>query len=529
MPGIEKGIEQAKLFWSGLSGKQRLMMVGGLVITLAVIGVFVRMIGEPDYKPLFTGLEGDDAHTLASQLTAKNIPNKISADGKSISVPADQVDTARMEVASTGMPHSGRLGFELFDKMSWGQTEFDEKVNYQRALEGELERTIGTLRNVESARVHLVMPQRSVFIDRDRSAKASVILKLRRGTISDDTQMAITRLVSGAVEDLNPEDVAVIDAETNRPLGRQGRGGQTGGSDELAQRLVATLEPVVGADRIKASVNVEYDPSTSEQSEEKYDPTATVALTMQRSEEQIGGSGLSGVPGTSSNVPGAKSTVTTTKAGDGVQVSRTESGTYAVNRTVRRTVEPAGRVRRITAALLVDDALQTKQENGQTLESTRKRSPEELKQIEDLAKAAIGIDTTRGDTVTVQNLTFARMPAEHLPPPTRVEKVRTTLNNWSSAMRYGALVLLFLLAYVLILRPIKKQAVKALKEHPAKMMPVIATPEAEPLELDDLTAIAKLGDVTTRAASLKKHLLEKVTKQPSESSRAVQAWLREGD
>ena len=177
----------------------------------------------PDYKPLMTAMEPADAQSLASRLAAKNVPYQISQDGKTVSVPGDKLDASRLEVASEGMPHSGRLGFELFDKMNWGQTEFDEKVNYQRALEGELERTIQTLRDVESARVHLVMPTESVFLDREHEAKASVILRLRSGQLSEDTHRAIASLVAGAVDKLNPQNVTVIDADTNQPFLGTGR------------------------------------------------------------------------------------------------------------------------------------------------------------------------------------------------------------------------------------------------------------------------------------------------------------------
>src|ERR1035441_3372374 len=146
--------DQLKLVAAGLNRKQRFMLIGGAVATLATLFVFVKFIGKPDYKPLFTDLEQRDTQLLSAQLAAKKIPCEVSPDGKIISVPSDQVDTARVEVASQGMPHSGRLGFELFDKVSWGLTEFDEKVNYQRAMEGELEHTIQTLNDVQSARVH---------------------------------------------------------------------------------------------------------------------------------------------------------------------------------------------------------------------------------------------------------------------------------------------------------------------------------------------------------------------------------------
>src|SRR5215469_9538559 len=182
--------DQLKQLWASRSGTQKGFLIGGAVATAAMLIFFVKFIGTPDYKTLYTGLEPGDAQSLNAKLDAAGIPHQTSADGKTISVPADKLDAARMQSASNGGPHSGRMGFELFDKMSWGQTEFDEKVTYQRALEGELERSIGTLADVQSARVHLVMPTDSVFLDRERQAKASVILKLRRGTLPKEAALA---------------------------------------------------------------------------------------------------------------------------------------------------------------------------------------------------------------------------------------------------------------------------------------------------------------------------------------------------
>jgi flagellar M-ring protein FliF len=177
---------QLKQFWMTRTPKQRMMLGAGAVATVGLVGLFANLMATPDYKPLMNGLEAADAQTISAELKAKNIPYQLSADGKSISVPADQVDAARLDIASSSPTHSGRMGFEIFDKVSWGQTEFDEKVNYQRALEGELERTITTLANVKSARVHLVMATDSVFVDRERGAKASVTLKLARGGLTHD-------------------------------------------------------------------------------------------------------------------------------------------------------------------------------------------------------------------------------------------------------------------------------------------------------------------------------------------------------
>src|SRR6202142_3481932 len=264
MPPLNNIQKQAKDFLAALTGTQKAMLLGAAVVTIAVVVGFANLMATPDYKPLVTGMEASDAAALGTKLPAKNIPYRMGSDGKSVEVPSDKIGASRMEIASDRMPHSGRLGFELFDKMNWGQTEFDEKVNYQRALEGELERSIQTLKDVDSVRVHLVMPVRSVFIDRERAAKATVVLKLRSGKLPEDTQLGIARLVAGAVDDLSAENVTVIDADTNRPLGMPKRDGVSGDGSlgqELSARLVQTLEPGGGPDHIGASVTVEYDPS----------------------------------------------------------------------------------------------------------------------------------------------------------------------------------------------------------------------------------------------------------------------------
>src|SRR6202451_2069048 len=328
MPSLNQAQKQLTDFVTGLTGKQKALLVGAVVLTIGILAAFAHMISTPDYVPLMTGMEPSDAQALGAKLAAKNIPYQLSTDGKSVNVPSDKLDSSRMEVASDGMPHSGRLGFELFDKVNWGQTEFDEKVNYQRALEGELERSIQTLRDVESVRVHLVMSTDSVFLDRERAAKASVILKLRSGRLSLETQQGIARLVSGAVDKLTPENVTVIDADTNRPLGPPRHGAYSGdGSleEEYPARLLQTLEPVVGRDHVRASVNVEYDPSSSEESQETYDPKSAVAVASQHSEEQVGGGITGGVPGTSCNVPGAGGGAQPTgDGGEGLQLSTSE-------------------------------------------------------------------------------------------------------------------------------------------------------------------------------------------------------------
>lgn len=528
MANLSDITEQAKQFWASRNMRQRGFLLGGAAATVAVIAVFVRLLGSPDYKPLYRDMEPSDAQALASQLDAQNIPHQTSADGKTISVPADKLDAARLQTASQGKPHSGRMGFEIFDKVSWGQTEFDEKVNYQRALEGELERTIGTLTDVESARVHLVMPQNSVFVDRDRDAKASVILRLRHGSLSKDAVLAISHLVSGAVENLKPEDVAIIDADSDRSLGLKTNNVDTGANEEarLAQQLVSTLEPVVGVGKVRASVNIDYDQASMEENQEKYDPAVSVVLSDQKSEEQSGGTigtpaAPGGTPGTASNVPAQKAAAPPKESN--LQLSKTESAQYGVNKTTTHTITPAGRVQRVTAALLVDDAV-IKNVNGKKVSYThQKRSQDEMQKIRDLAAAAIGIDAKRGDTLSVQNMSFDGAAADDdLPAGGWTSQIQKTVTDYSSLLRPLSLLALFLLAYLFVLRPVQKQA----------FSPAVVAGGAQPVLAGGKTPTLGTGaevpmDGAVRAAQLKAQTLDMIRQKPTGTARAVQTWMRE--
>jgi flagellar M-ring protein FliF len=517
--------EQAKQFWSTRSGRQKALLLAGAGITVVLLTIFARLMGTPTYKPLYQDMDPADAQSLAAQLDTQNIPHQISADGKTVSVPQDKLDAARLQTASQGQPDSGRIVFELFDKMSWGQTEFDEKVAYQRALEGELERTVKTLSDVDSARVHLVMPTDSVFLDRQRGAKASVILKLRHNGLSKDAVMAISRLVSGAVDGLKPEDVAIIDADSDRSLGLGHDDTDTGEGEvaRLTQRLIGTLEPVVGANAIRASVNIDYDQNSTEESDEKYDPSVSALLSVQRSEDDSGGGAVqSGVPGTASNIPTDKKA----KPADSLarqQTSKSESAQYGVNKTVIHTVTPAGRIQRVTAALLIDDAVVKTDRGGKTTLTKRPRSQDELNKIQQLAEAAIGFDAKRGDTISVQNMSFDGNPVNSdLPAAGWATEVQKTVSDYSSILRPLSLLALFVLAYLFVVRPVQKQALSR-NELGAGLQPALATGSNQSLAAGAASSV----DHTLRAAQLKTQAFELVRQKPLDTARAMQAWMRE--
>lgn len=525
-------MRQWKQIWDRMERRQRLIASGVAFGALVVFAVIAAVMSSPDYKPLMTGLEPEDAQTVSQQLAAKKIDFRMSPDGKSIEVESSQLNQARMEIAQQGTTHSGRMGFELFDKASWGQTEFDEKVNYQRALEGELERTIGTLRDVKSARVHLVLPRDSIFLDRQQSAKASVTLRLKGRSLGKDQVDAIARLVSGAVENLTVDDVSIIDADTDEPLNRH-NANTTGKEleEELSKRLMETLGPVVGGDNLRTSVNVEYDLSSSEESEDKYDPSVSALLVTQRTQDKSGLAGDGGIAGTSSNLPttpGQGTTSSQDASADGTtQASSSESSTFGVNKIVRHTISPSGRIRRITAAVLVNDFSDKKMVDGKLVGSTYKRSPEQLKQLQSLAAAVLGTDPQRGDAVTVENMQFSDAGDSTI-APSLLERMRQGASDYAGALRYPALLGLFVLAWALVFRPLQKQFTAPVGELSSGLsgvaLPAVATmTDLTEKDLDDLLE----PDSTT--VSLKRRLTEMVQAEPAAMTRTLQMWLQEND
>ena len=512
-----KGLEQIRTWLLGLTLRQRLVLGGGVAVVVAVIYGFVAVLGKPDYKTLYSGMSAEDAQALTTRLEEKKISFQLSPDGGSVLVPAEQLDQARLEIAGNGLPRSGRLGFEIFDKPDWMGSDFAEKVNYQRALEGELERTIQTLSEVESARVHIVLPRESLFTDSEREAKASIVLKLRR-LPSRESEQAITQLVAGAVDNLRPENVTLVDS-TGRVLsaGQRHSGNPIDAELErtLSDKLIATLEPVVGRDHVRASVNVEYDLASTEDNRETYDPNSTVALTQQKSEESAGDRQQGGVPGTTSNVPAAKTQAPANAVTGTTQSNRSESTTFAVSRTVHHVVQPPGGIRRISAAVLLDATVSP-------------RTSEQLQQITQLARAALDMDTHRGDTVEVQSLAFAQPPAETPVQPSLPVRVGTILQRWTELLRYGAIALLFGVVYFFVLRPVRKQLVAIMRPvSVAAQSAQLATAGGPALPAGAETEV--LADAQIGSPALRRQIIERVKKEPASASRLVQSWIRQGD
>jgi flagellar M-ring protein FliF len=525
-----EAMAQIGRFLRELSFQQQLLIGCGSLVIAIVLFVFVRMMNQPEMKVLAQGLKPAEAQALSAKLDAKKIAYEISSDGGSISVAAEKIPEARLEFASQP-GNGGRLGFELFDKTNWVASDFDEKVNYQRAMEGEMERTLQSMTGVDAVRVHLVLPPDSVFSERDRSAKATVVMKLKGRSFTRELQGSIARLLAGSVDKLDPDKVTVVDADSGQAFIAAGDGSVGGGAsleETLQARLVKTLEPIVGADRIRASVRVEYETNSNEETQETFDPNAAVATSTQKSEEQ-GRRSVGGVAGATANVAGAseKGSSPALTVSNDFPVSRSENNTFAVSRRVKHSTQPAGAVKRIAAAVLIDDAMIVRKENEKVVSDRQKRSAEQLQIIEQLAKAAIGVDAGRGDVLTVANLPFEQPAPEQPKAVGLVDKSRRMLNDWSWVIRLVGVFAIFATVYLLILRPIKRQVIASLKS-PGRTLAMGQGSQNLPMP-DQVVVPAQQPEEARRLSSLTKQLATKVAAEPALSTKLVQNWIGEAD
>jgi flagellar M-ring protein FliF len=411
-------MDQLKKLIATLSWPQRAGILATAAVALCAILGLVHWRHEQDFRPLFTGMAPEDASAVVQKLKESGAEYRIGDGGATVSVPAEKLDELRLDLAGAGLPKTGRVGFELFDKTNLGITDFAEHVNYQRAIEGELERTIRTLNEVEQARVHVTFPKDSVFLDSREPAKASVLVQLKPGaTLMPQNVLAITNLVASAVQGLTPDNVSVVDMQGNL-LNRPHKGllDDDGMSDgmleykhqiekDLAAKVESTLEPLLGAGKFRVGVSADCDFATTDQSDEVLDPTRSVMVTSQKSEDIAGTVATSGVPGTASNLPRPPDAARPAST-PGTASRRTESVTYDTSRTVRHVKTPEGSIKRISAALLLDQAVQWQGTGKQRKRVLVPPSPTELKAIHDVVAGVLGLDPQRGDQLVIESLPF---------------------------------------------------------------------------------------------------------------------------
>ena len=562
-----------KKLLANLSARQRITIA--IVILAAGAGLYslVEWKKEAGFKPLFTGLAPEDAAGIVQKLKEGGIEYRLPEGGGAVLVPSSRLADLRLSMAAAGLPKTGRIGFELFDKVNLGATEFTEHVNYRRALEGELERTIMTLAEVDQARVHLTFPKESVFLESQQPAKASVLVRLKPGShLAPQNVVAINHLVASAMEGLAPDAVSVLDMNGNL-LSRPRPSGTLDGPEpsaaaldyrrqveaDLLAKINSTLSPILGAEKFRAGVSVECDFSGGELSEELFDPARSVMLSSQRTEDSAGAALSSGVPGTASTLPRPTSRPAN---GSGKTSRVTENITYQSSRTVKKTRMPAGVVRKISLAVLLDQEVNWQKDQGGYKRVLVPPTPEKLKVIRDLVAGITGYSQERGDQLIIETLPFETTLMLEPPAPARPAVPEAPAGNHVLPVKVDQKVLIFAgagiaaailaLAGFLILRRKRRQpvvevpavpaALPGSPETPPAVLPVrgnlenqiesqLAEREAlqQRMDAQALNSLKLAPVITKKAEVFAKHLRDKISKEPEISVQILKSWIREGE
>jgi len=514
---------------------QRLILLVAAAASVATIVVTVLWAQRPSLEPLFGSLSTEDAGAIVDRLRDQHVPYELGAGGATVLVPASRVHELRMELAEAGLPTGGGVGFEIFDRASYGTTDYVQRVNFRRALEGELSRTIGAMDRVASARVHLVMPEKRLFAKDQEDARASVTLKLRgNGGLDDGKVAAIVHLVASAVEGLAPERVTVVDLK-----GDVLYAGNEGGSDtalvgsqvgqrfdleeRLRQRVLDILEPAVGPGAAEVQVAADLDFTRAETTEEMYDPDVAAIRSEQRTKEQTEGHSATG-----GGVTGV-----TARAAEGGESNTTKSQNatvnYELNRTVNHIVHPVGQIKRLSVAVLVDGRAETGEDGAVTHVP---RTEDELGKLGALVKKAVGFNADRGDTVEVVNMAFAGAPAvEALPEPGVMSRIVPFVGP---AMRYLLALGVAALVIMLILRPLV-QIVATGGGGGGRHVQDLVLPQGLPKTVGQLEAegqglLADLASFESEALipSSREDVLRMAQDNPRQTAEMLKAWMKEG-
>ena len=458
------------------AGQKNILVLGGGVALLIALVVAAVMWGRtPDYKVLYTNLSDKDGGAILAQLSQMNIPYKHADGGGAILVPADQVHDARLKLASLGLPKGSTVGFELLENQRFGATQFQEQVNFQRGLEGELAKSIQSLSSVQTARVHLALPKQSAFMREQQKPSASVILNLYPGRSLDRAQVAgIVHLVSSSVPDLPTKNVTVLDQQ-GALLSNTGDAGSGNGLDpdklsyiqQLEQgyirRVTDLLEPIVGRNNVRAQITADIDFSVVEQTAETFKPNvgeASVRSSALNESSHASGTTAQGVPGALSNQPppnptaplqGGSSAVAQPAALNGATApgKRELTTNYEIDKTIRMERRPVGSVKRLSAAVVVNNNRVVDTDGKSTLQPL---SEADLAKITSLVREAIGFSQARGDSLNVVNVPF-NIDEKIIEPELPIWKQPENISLAKESGKGLALVLVLLVLVFGLIRP----------------------------------------------------------------------------
>jgi len=578
-------LEQVKGFVKRYTLQQKLALAGSGALVLVLLWALVHFMNRVEYQTLFADLDPQEAQSIVQKLQDLKVPYELDTDGRTVRVASDKLPEVRIQVATQGMPESGRVGFEIFDRTNFGLTNFQEQVNYQRALEGELARSIMTLAEVDAARVHLVLAKESLFQTPDEQTKASVILKLKNGrNLSAAAAQGIVNMVASSVKGLSAEKVVLIDYK-GKILSRNGSGDSGLSAQqldarqkletELSNKIVQILEPAVGQGKVRPQVSVVMNFQQVEETVEQYDPQGSVVRSQEKKEERqpktervaaVGGipaprntpsanpANPAAIPPAAQTDPGAAAVAAAGNANGGPPaptenlplLKQGETINYEVSKAVRHIVNPIGKLERVSVAVIIDNHTKiTTGQDGKSETTQEPRNADEMKKYKDLISAAIGINTTRGDQLTVENISFEG-EAELVEKPTFLEKQGPVI---VTGLRYLIVPVVFIILYLLFLRPVQKRVLASWASAPplsgaapapTRALPRLPAPIQTPMTVKQLEAqlngapqvqepmieeYAPVAGGPTKIDMIRKRVVEHAQADPETVARLVKLWL----
>ena len=525
------------------------VMLAGSVLTIMFVS---NWASRPDYQVLFSGLEDGDAASVVEKLKDQKVAFRLTDGGSTVEVsPPRIVPELRLELASAGIPSGGKNGYELFNETNLGQTAFVEEIKLLRAQQGELERTIQSIDAVRSVRVHITNPKRSAFVKRDIAPTASVLLKLKAGAELTPAQIkGIANLVSGSVERLTAENVTIIDTKGNT-LNSKKDTEAVGGADVTRieyqrkvekgyeQQIESMLVEVLGPGKAVARVTADLDFSKYEKEEEAYDPGGQVARSERSIEEAAGGSAEGGVPGVVSNLTNDPGVLTPPDSSKGNNRRRESVKNYELSRAVSRTVSAAGKLNRISVAVLVDGqyvetgaaAPAAGAAAAAAAHTYRPLSSETIRKIEGLVKQSVGFDASRGDVVTIENMQFME-PDQSLEEAIESGVWERRIATFIPWILTGLFLVLF---FMILIKPLVKFLFSPTDAEVdlSRLLPAgIGELEAElEAERTKLSTLPDMGAPSVNIEELEELLAENsrlVRESPQQAALLIRYWLNDG-
>ncbi len=471
---------------------------GVLAVLALVAASFVGLMvitGQKDYQVLFSRLSSEDAAAVVEKLKERRVPYRLAANGSTVLVPRDDLYETRLVLAGEGVPAGGGVGLEIFDETKIGATEFVQRINYQRALQGELARTINQFKQVESSRVHIVTPRQSLFVEAQKPTTAAVVLKLKGGKgLSQNEVQAIVNLVSSAVEGLSAENVTVVDT-AGRVLYDKTRDRDAFGLTDsqldyqrqleanLAEKIQTLLAGVVGPGKSIAKVSAKIDFDKESLVEEKYDPDGAVVRSSQSTDETSEGQALRPI-----GSPDEQFKITAGAAAAGQTQSKfartTETLNYEINKVNRKIIKASGTIDRLSVAVLIDGRYETKTgPDGKTVKTYVPRSEEELSRLTALIRSAVGYNEARGDVIEVSSMAFEGVPETPVVEPTIMDTILEYVRAYGKTALGLIVALLF---FLFVVRPMIKWSGRELKEAVVEVPKLPVSEEETEAELEDL-------------------------------------------